>query len=411
MIMRINPILGTITKSMAVKNAKEREFEGIATIEMVDKDDEITVRDNIYKQFPIWMKRGAPINDVHTNRVVGKGLGYSKVKVKDPKSGKMLSAIKMRGKIYSDHEVDDRVWKAIQKKEYKGLSFGGANRSKREPVRMKGGKVAYRLEDVELYEISVCKSPTANLALITDFSKLAKGMDENQIQKANVFDDKDGNTMMRCTDAMCYVMSKGKPDDDLQKELNTRLDVNNALTKKEELVIEEEEEEKTKTTPKDTEADSVEKAMNAMATYVKSQNAINEIIFEKLQKMAKGDKMDDEDEDEDKMGHGKKKKKEKAKESAVDKAIREFEEEVAKTKKEDDEDEEDKDDEDEDEDKGSKKTKSKNKSYTDSERPDATEGDGAASIGNEMLAKARELGAGNLGKLVAKGKEMESRYR
>ena len=68
-----------VTKSMTVLNhTDERFFEGYLTVEMKDKQGEITVVDELYKCLPIWMDRGAPITDTHSNRVVGKGINFMK---------------------------------------------------------------------------------------------------------------------------------------------------------------------------------------------------------------------------------------------------------------------------------------------------------------------------------------------
>jgi len=56
-----------VTKGL-VANTKaddERFFEGILTVEMKDKQGEITIVDELYKVLPIWMDRGAPISDTH----------------------------------------------------------------------------------------------------------------------------------------------------------------------------------------------------------------------------------------------------------------------------------------------------------------------------------------------------------
>ena len=41
----------TVTKSILVLDTKKRLFEGIVTVEMVDKQGEITIRDELLKTF------------------------------------------------------------------------------------------------------------------------------------------------------------------------------------------------------------------------------------------------------------------------------------------------------------------------------------------------------------------------
>ena len=146
----------TLTKSLEPINSEERFFEGILTVQMRDKQNEITVTDELMKVLPVWMDRGAPITDTHTNRVVGKGINFARLEIKD-EEGTEIPAIKITGKIHKNYELDDEIWDKIKSGEYKGLSFGGATKAEREPITMKDGSVAYALKDLEHYEVAVCE--------------------------------------------------------------------------------------------------------------------------------------------------------------------------------------------------------------------------------------------------------------
>ena len=141
-----------VTKGLSAntKSEDDRFFEGLLTVEMKDKQGEITIVDELYKVLPIWMDRGAPITDTHSNRVVGKGINFAKTTTDDAE-GNTYPAIKITGKIHIDYELDDDIWKKITSGEYKGLSFGGATKADREPVKMKDGSIAYALTDLEHY--------------------------------------------------------------------------------------------------------------------------------------------------------------------------------------------------------------------------------------------------------------------
>ena len=165
-ILRFNQ-LTTSLKSMESINSDERYFEGLLTVQMKDKQGEVTIVDELYKVLPIWMDRGAPISDTHSNRIIGKGINYSKTVVKN-EHGEDLPAIKITGKIYKNYELDNVIWDKIKSKEYKGLSFGGATRSNRTPMKMKDGSMAYALSNLEHYEVAVCKDPAVPMAIITD---------------------------------------------------------------------------------------------------------------------------------------------------------------------------------------------------------------------------------------------------
>ncbi len=170
----------TLTKSLEPINSEERFFEGILTVQMRDKQNEITVTDELMKVLPVWMDRGAPITDTHTNRVVGKGINFARLEIKD-EEGAEIPAIKITGKIHKNYELDDEIWDKIKSGEYKGLSFGGATKAEREPITMKDGSVAYALKDLEHYEVAVCEDPAVPLALITDFNPLAKAVTQGKV--------------------------------------------------------------------------------------------------------------------------------------------------------------------------------------------------------------------------------------
>ena len=110
----------TSLKSMENVKSEERYFEGLLTVQMKDKQGEITIVDELYKVLPVWMDRGAPISDTHSNRIVGKGINYSRTVVKN-ESGEELPAIKITGKIFKNYELDNVIWDKIKAGEYKGL--------------------------------------------------------------------------------------------------------------------------------------------------------------------------------------------------------------------------------------------------------------------------------------------------
>lgn len=184
----------------------ERFFEGYLTIEMKDKQGEITLVDELYKVLPIWVDRGAPITDTHSNRVIGKGINFARAVYKDG-DGTEYPAIKITGKIHKNYELDDDIWGKIKSGEYKGLSFGGATKSDRKPRVMKDGSVAYELKNLEHYEVAVCKDPAVPLALITDYNPLAKASIPNAKHRG------DGDMVIQCDKFRCYVVKHEGEDE------------------------------------------------------------------------------------------------------------------------------------------------------------------------------------------------------
>jgi len=162
-----------VTKGLEPIESDGRFFEGYLTVQVKDKQGEVTIVDELYKVLPIWMDRGAPITDTHSNRVIGKGINFARSDYTDS-DGSIYPAIKVTGKIYKDYELDNEIWRKIKSGEYKGLSFGGSTKTDREPMRMKDGSIAYSLSKLEHYEVAVCKDPAVPLAVITDINPIAK---------------------------------------------------------------------------------------------------------------------------------------------------------------------------------------------------------------------------------------------
>ena len=180
------------------------------TVEMKDKQGEITVVDELYKVLPIWIDRGAPITDTHSNRVIGKGINFAKTTVTS--DGVTYPAIKITGKIHKNYELDTDIWEKIKSGEYKGLSFGGATKANRIPKVMKDGEIAYALTDLEHYEVAVCKDPAVPLALITEFNTLAKATIPSEPRG-------DGKEIIRCDKFGCYVTKyEGKDEPEYHDE-------------------------------------------------------------------------------------------------------------------------------------------------------------------------------------------------
>ena len=214
--------LTSTLKSMETVGSDERYFEGLLTVQMKDKQGEITIVDELYKVLPIWIDRGAPISDTHSNRIVGKGINYSRTTVKN-EQGEELPAIKITGKIFKNYELDNVIWEKIKSKEYQGLSFGGATRSARSPIKMKDGSIAYALSDLEHYEVAVCKDPAVPMAIITDFNQIAKST-------FNSFDRGDGKMVIQCDNMGCYVK---KTEEDEEEKIGMKVETAFTEDKKE----------------------------------------------------------------------------------------------------------------------------------------------------------------------------------
>jgi hypothetical protein len=192
-----------VTKSLVFKEESgERFFEGLLTVEMVDRQGEVTVVDSLYKCLPIWMDRGGAISDTHSNRIVGKGINYARTTL-TTKDGRELPALKIIGKIFNHTQLDNEIWGKIKSGEYKGLSFGGATTSDATPVQQSDGSIAFHLKDIEMYEIAVCEDPAVPFALITATNDIAKSNAPGDDYVVKEDDDED--VIIKCEEKGCYI--------------------------------------------------------------------------------------------------------------------------------------------------------------------------------------------------------------
>jgi hypothetical protein len=203
-----------VTKSLVFKeDSGERFFEGLLTVEMIDRQGEVTMVDSLYKCLPIWMDRGGAISDTHSNRIVGKGINYAKTTLTDTE-GHELPALKIIGKIFNHTQLDNEIWGKIKSGEYKGLSFGGATTSDATPVQQSDGSIAFHLKDIEMYEIAVCEDPAVPFALITATNDVAKSM----VEKDDYVAKDDEDVIIKCEEKGCFISKSSE----IKKPLPTK---------------------------------------------------------------------------------------------------------------------------------------------------------------------------------------------
>jgi hypothetical protein len=160
-----------------------------------------------------FMKINPVISDEHTNRMVGRVLGYEKSEIGG------VASVLITAEIYKSDtfELYDRVWKKICSGEYSGLSMGGASKE-REPIQ-KDGRMALELRKLELYEIAVCKSPANSFAIIEQVNMFAKTNNLNDGMIHNL----QGRDVIQCTSIGCKFEKGTDVDDDLDLDKDQTL--------------------------------------------------------------------------------------------------------------------------------------------------------------------------------------------
>lgn len=156
----------------AVESAKERLFVSWASVDMKDKAGEkIKITDIIEEQNTL-LKRGAPMTDNHSNRVIGKTVAFKVMEHPETKTFGVLHLCK----VHNDNDYDDVVWGEIKSGERKGLSVGGfASEDKRIVQDLVTGEQAVELQGFKQFETASVHEPCNPLATNEAVSAVAKG--------------------------------------------------------------------------------------------------------------------------------------------------------------------------------------------------------------------------------------------
>jgi len=190
-----------------------RKFECWGSVEVLDRHDEIIPAEEIYKIMDIWMDRGAPIQYMHTNRNVGKGLNWQRSE-KNGKPGVLIT-----GMIYKHYAEDDEIWQGIKDNEFEGLSIGGKSY-----LREQTEEGTY-LKNLIGYEFSVVNRTGNQEATFTEVNMMAKAenikkedpvMDENSEQASEDQLSQLANAVVALTEKVAMLEEKiaGKPEED-----------------------------------------------------------------------------------------------------------------------------------------------------------------------------------------------------
>lgn len=151
-----------------VRKAKDRLFIGWGSVDGIDKDNEKIPIDEVIEHHKTLLNRGGALNDMHTNHQIGRMLAYRTMV--NPQSNTV--GVLQLNKVYSNYELDDKVWDEIKSGKRTGLSVGGYNMSPR--YEEKDGKLFKVLAGFRHTETSSVFSPANPLALNEAVSMVAK---------------------------------------------------------------------------------------------------------------------------------------------------------------------------------------------------------------------------------------------
>jgi len=192
-----------ITKGIEIEKSDGRTFTGYLTVEVVDKQNEFIAIGEITKAMKNYMALTPNVSDFHSNRMVGFLKSFEESEYQGH------PAIKAKIEIHKQEGtlLYDQVWEKIKSGEYKGLSIGGAAKTKI-PV-IKNGKMYVMLKDLEIYEYAVCPSPANQLAIIDNVNDIAKAIGNN-----DMFQDRNGRNVIQCDNVVCQFEKGTNMDND-----------------------------------------------------------------------------------------------------------------------------------------------------------------------------------------------------
>jgi len=148
----------------------ERIIKAWATVEVKDSQGDIIPIEEVAKIMPIIMDRGGLVMYKHSNKPVGKILGWE---IREhPETGK--PGLLLTIKIFDHYSIDDEVWEKIKKGIIKGISFGGIAKGA-EWTKDEEGNPVRVLRDIEGLEFSLVEEPANPYAKIIAINELAKG--------------------------------------------------------------------------------------------------------------------------------------------------------------------------------------------------------------------------------------------
>jgi outer membrane murein-binding lipoprotein Lpp len=171
---------------------ERRTVSGFATLDNVDKQDDIVTTEASIKAFK---KFRGNIREMHQPSAVGKMVSFKEDKYYDPDSEKMYNGVVVSA--YISKGAQD-AWEKVLDGTYTGFSIGGRMNKWDDGYDEKMDKQIRIIKDYDLVELSLVDSPANQFANIVSVEKVdgvdvVKGMD-TVIE--NVFWDKESGVVM-----------------------------------------------------------------------------------------------------------------------------------------------------------------------------------------------------------------------
>jgi HK97 family phage prohead protease len=238
-----------VPHSNLIKDGKRRLIAGYASVQMIDKQNELVTIPALHNALARLESAGekyANINLEHSNITIGKIL--LKERVKDSSGGEHWTHVDEKGlyvvcELRDDIEIADKVWEMANKGELNAFSIGG--RALKKGLAQEGGHTFWKIDDLELYEITVCKRGKNTLSgfevlksylengLITEEAYLQKSAElkksEKLIKELAFLPNLMGKSFVIRKDFICQVGSTVEKGEGHDFDLLVKMDSENPL--------------------------------------------------------------------------------------------------------------------------------------------------------------------------------------
>lgn len=212
----------------AVEMAEDRLYMTWASVDARDRDGERIPIERIIEQQDTLLDRGGPVQDMHTNRNVGRTLAY---RVFEHPETKTLGVLHLN-KIFNNFRVDDKVWQETVSGERTGSSVGGTidNSSPISYVKEEDGQMTPLLDSFEQHETSNVYKPANPWATNEAVSLVAKAAKDINIDTPS---DSSQTAKSDADDTQKTTNGKFKMTEEIEKQLS---EIQEAVSKNSETI-------------------------------------------------------------------------------------------------------------------------------------------------------------------------------
>jgi outer membrane murein-binding lipoprotein Lpp len=191
-------------------DAEKRIVSGFATLDNVDKQNDIVTTDASLKAFS---KFRGNIREMHQPSAVGKMVSFKEDKYFDPETKKFYSGVYVSA--YISKGAQD-TWEKVTDGTYTGFSIGGRMNKWDDAYDEKADLQIRVIKDYDLVELSLVDNPANQFASILSVEKNDEGIDivkgeSVDVELENVFWDKDSGLVMLSQEEEVLSPTSSKP--------------------------------------------------------------------------------------------------------------------------------------------------------------------------------------------------------